>query len=325
VHLTKKNHYNPCFWTANWNSAYLERVIRGTREYKDVRSQKVWVLNVKADKIVHQAVDQVHYDKNFGWAEITPDGMKAFCKRHFPEDYENISAYVQANPEHLLLDIENILTGLESTPAYTCLPEIIRKGRIDSMREKGELASFLLMQHHRGHGFMNAMVEMSATADVPKFEYFWMFKHSLSNTDLMFKQVLLLTTGRWKFYRLDKETFPLTDTPVLIQPHSVMAALSPRLLLEIDRTDHSCENGWSSANSINPTKLDEFRHRTINNTFREIIFGSKALLEEWQQSVEFRQRHELMANTRTYNQKVREYLGGEIWKVNAYANSNQVG
>jgi hypothetical protein len=322
MQLTTKNHYNPCFWTAHWNSDYLAQALRGQRSTLDARSQRVFVLNVKADKIYQQAVENVHYDKSFGLAEITPEDAKGFCQRHFPDEYEQFCKEMDAQGGgHYILDFENILTGLEQTPAYDMLLRVIGKGRIDSVKEKAFLASFALVQHLRSHAMMNSLVEFGGAAGRPKFEDLWMLKHFLSNTNSMFGLVLALTSGRWQFYRLEKDTFPLNDTPVLIQQHSAMVAISPRLLLEIDRTDLSREDSWISSNYIPKEKLEEFRRRTIGNTFREIIFGNKLLLEEWQQTTEFRRRHELMSNIQTYNEKVADYLGGELWKINAHGNA----
>src|SRR5262245_40302338 len=119
MQLTTKNHYNPCFWTAHWNRDYLARVLRGERGTCDVRSQQVFVLNVKADRIYKHAVENVHYDKNFGLAEISPEDAKDFCKRHFPEEYDQFCKDMDAQGEgHYILDFENILTTLEQTPAY---------------------------------------------------------------------------------------------------------------------------------------------------------------------------------------------------------------
>jgi len=214
------------------------------------------------------------------------------------------------------------LTGLEETPAYTALLEVIRKGGLRSLHQKGDLAGFLAVHLLRSHAVMNSMVELMATIGLPKFEYLWRFKRFLDDLDKLFPYAVAVGSGRWRFYRTYQDTFPLTDTPVLLQPDSVMVALSPRLLLEIERTDHSCEDGWVSDNHISQAKLEEFRLRTIGNTFREIIFGDRKVLEEWQRTPEFARRHALMADTTTYNAKVREHLDGAVWKVNAHGNTN---
>lgn len=319
--LTKRNHYNPCFWTAHWNPAYFELARKGEQRRAEVRSQQVFVLNVKANKIYSDNVDNVHYDKGIGLAEITPEDAKGFCRRHFPDAYEEFCKEYEAHPETVCLDFENVLTGLEETPAYTTLLEVIRKGCMRSLRQKGELTSFLAVHELRSHAAMNSMVEMTEAAGLPKFEYLWMLKRFLSRRDKLYPYAVAIGSGRWRFYRAYRDTFPLADTPILLQPASLMIALSPRLLLEIDRTDQSCENGWVGVNHIPQAKLEEFRRRTLGNTFREIIFGDRKLLEEWQRTPEFAARHALMADTRTYNAKVAEYLDGSVWRVNVHGNT----
>jgi len=321
MQLAKKNHYNPCFWTAHWNPDYLKLAMQDRRSEAEARLQRVFVLNVKSDRIYNATVENVHYDKNFCTAEITPDAIRDFCKRNFPDHYEEFCQDMEGRTETVFLDFENVLTTLEGTPAYTRLLEVIRKGGIGSLQGKGELAGFLLVHHLRSHAMMNSMVEFAETLGTCKFEEFWFLKHLLGNHPALFRLVITLTSGRWYFYRLYEETFPLNDTHILIHPHSVMAALSPRLLLEIDRTDRSCENGWVMLNHISPAKLEEFRRRTIGNTFREIIFGNKALLEQWQASPEFRKRHELMADRRSYNEIVMKEVRRELWKINAFGNA----
>lgn len=316
---TKRNHYNPCFWTAYWNPAYFDLARRGEQHKASPRHQKVSVLNIKSNKIYQQSVENLHFDKGMGIAEITPEAAKDFCRRHHPAEYEQFCKNMESHPETLYLDFENILTGLEGSVAYTTLLSVVRRGCITGLPEKGALAGFLTVHTLRGHALMNSMLELMAAAGQAKFEHFVMLKHFLSDPKQLFPLTMALTSGRWTFYQMYEDTFPLTDTPIFIQPQSVMAIISPRLLLEIDRTKP--ENGWSSVNSISAAKLDEFRKRAIGNTFREIIFGTPKLLEEWQRSPEFADRSKLMAETTAYNAKIAEHLGRELWKVNAHGNT----
>ena len=77
--------------------------------------------------------------------------------------------------------------------------------------------------------------------------------HCLGNLDLMAISAMGLTVGRRHFYRVDQDMFLLPESPIMFEQDSVKAALSPRLLLEIDRQDHRAETGWSTANlSYNP-------------------------------------------------------------------------
>jgi hypothetical protein len=168
---------------------------------------------------------------------------------------------------------------------------------------------------------MQSMLELATTAGMFKFEYFWMLKHFLSDPDRLFRIARALNSGRWLLDKTCRDTFPLTDSPILARPGSVMVALSPRLLLEIDKSDTSRDDSWTTINHVSPEKLAEFRRRPIGNTFREIIFGEQELLEQWRLAPEFSTRRSLHADTTTYNKKVADYLGGEVWQFDAHGNT----
>lgn len=126
MNIAKKNHFNPCFWTAYWNLDYYSTVTT-TDHRPDPRKQRIFALNVRANKILHLTVENVHFDKHIAVAEITPNGYKSFCKRHFPNEYKAVCQYVDSNPETVYLDFEPILTGIENSPAYQILHDVIPK------------------------------------------------------------------------------------------------------------------------------------------------------------------------------------------------------
>jgi hypothetical protein len=316
---TKKNHYNPCFWTAHWNPQYLDAALKGDANRGEARRQRVFALNVKSGKIIHSAVENVHYDKGLGIAEITPETAKDFCKRNFPDEHQQFCEDIKAYPGTYYLDFESILGGLEQTEAYTTLIKVIRKRRVDNPLEKAFLAGFILVHQIRSHAILNSMLQFhEQQLRLPKFEYFLWLKHFLSNTEQCYEHVMLFAPGQWTFYNLYVDTFPLNDSPILVRPESIMVALSPRMLLEIDRTRQTDECQYTFSNYISEDKLEEFRRRTINNTFREIIFGTKPLLEQWQKTREFVGRHKLMADAKSYNAIVAKHHQADLWKINAY-------
>jgi hypothetical protein len=315
--FSKRNHYNPCFWTAHWNAEYLERALAGRRDGLDARQQRVFVLNLKSDKIYSATVENVHFDKNLGVAEITAEAAKDVCRRHFPDEYEEFCLEIEKTPETVYLDFEDILSGLERTPAYTNLLSVIAKQRIDNRLQKGLLAGFIVYHHLRSHAIMAAMIERAANKGIHKFEYFWMLKHEMANCHRMFARTLSFAPGRWKFYRLRHDSFPLNDSPILVDSNGIMVALSPRLLLEIDAKERQPETTWEIANYISTDKLREFRRRTINNTFREIIFGSQAVLQEWQQTPEFKSRHKLVTDGDAFAEEMTKRGDEELVAIRA--------
>jgi hypothetical protein len=62
---------------------------------------------------------------------------------------------------------------------------------------------------------------------------------------------------------------------------SLMAPLSPRLLLEIDLNVRRPEQYRRIRDDIPGHKLGEFQRRSIANTFKEIIFHDPQILEQW--------------------------------------------
>jgi hypothetical protein len=167
---------------------------------------------------------------------------------------------------------------------------------------------------------LNAMIELSAQAGITKFEHLIDLKHSLGDVNSLGPLTMAIVPFAWKYYRMREDTFPLNDSPVLIEPSTVMMALSPRMLLVIDRTKPLPSESISNANFISPELMERFRRQTIANTFREIIFSSRDTLEQWRDSDEFQKRHELMKSTRKYNEMVLKSGDLELWGINAFAN-----
>jgi hypothetical protein len=325
MQLTYNSHYNPCFWTAHWNTKFLEAALSGQANYVSARDQTVYALNVKSNKIRETAVSDVHYDKGVGVAEITAKAAMDFCKRTQPDKYDEYCQYVKEHPETLYLDVEAILTGLEESEAYATLKKVLLKGQIDGPLEKGLMAGFIAVHHARSHAVLNSMMQLHKQAGMRWFESVLMLKRYLSNHEVLFRHVMTYATGYFTLYKLARDTFPLNDSPILIKPKSIMVALSPRLLLEIDRAKNNIPHDCCVANFISQERLEEFRRRTIANTFREIIFGSPTLLEKWRGTKEFAERHALMSNLKSYNTVVTRYANREIWKINAFSDKDEDG
>jgi len=141
----------------------------------------------------------------------------------------------------------------------------------------------------------------------------------LSDTKFLFSVVNPLVECQWTLYAADANIFPLCDSAILVKPHSVLVALSPRLLLEIERTLSAGDNECRLKQTINKAKYDEFRRRTIGNTFREII-GDEKILKEWKNTKEFIERVKMMNKLKTYNRMVYKEGNKELWHINAFGN-----
>ena len=317
--LAKKNHYNPCFWTAFWNTKYYEATVSGSPKIGSAREQKVYALSVKSGKIHEAKVDDVHYDKNLGVAEITREAAEAFCKKYHPESYEHFCHSNESAAYPIAIDLEQLLCILESLQPYKILLDVIKRQRIDGPMEKVELAGFVLFQAIRSHAPLNSMLQWHSELGIERFESYVTLKWLLADREFLTKSIGPLAFSQWTLFATKTDTFPLCDSPVLIQPQSILVALSPRLLLEISNRIPAREHEWRPRKAVKPGKLAEFRRRTIGNTFREIIFSDKSVLEHWQSTPEFSRRCETIRDVKSYNRLVEE-SGREIWHVNAFGN-----
>lgn len=288
--FTNWNHYNPCVWTALWNVAHFETIAARAEPAEPARKQVVSVLNVRSAKIYESTVERVHRDRGLGVAEITPESMKSFCLRWYPDKFDELAAYVEKNPETLFMDFEDILQGVEQAVRYDGLLEAARIGGFSSNEHRGFVMCLLIIHAMRSHEMMHAMVAHTASIGMPKWEYFWLLKNAWSSQALLARATFALAISRWVLYRTNTHTFPLCDSPVMIGRRTLMAILSPRLLLEVDLAVRETGNTVEVRDRISSSKLREFRRRAIQSSFKEILFSDREELERWRSLPEFRAR-----------------------------------
>lgn len=316
MQLTKRNHYTPCFWAALWNETYYRSFLAGMVKGESVRGQRVHALSVKSGRLLETTVENDHFDKNLGMAEITRESAEDFVKRHHPDKFEAF-ARTNATAEYpVFLDFEDILSGLERTAAYQTLMEVAKVRRIRSAVDRGFLACFLALQHQRCHAIMTSMIQLHVESGRHKFEHFVTLKWMLESPETLGLIVAPLAFSRWTLFSSER-FLPLCDSPVLLDSESLMIALSPHLLLHADLKSRSNENEQVLVVPLADETFEEFRRRTIGNTFREII-GDEAILETWKASEEFQARAELMKDAKRYNELVWQEGSKELWRLNKY-------
>jgi hypothetical protein len=305
--LTKRNHYNPCFWSAFWNPDYYRASVQMLRPAKAAREQEVFALNVKSGTIIKTNVNNVHFEKKLGLAEISREAAEAFCRKY------QIKQPKDGYPT--FLDFEPILSTLEQLQPYQVLLDTIRLQRITSLEQRLHLALFVYLQYFRSHSVMKSSLEWHQTLGIEKFEAFLALTSMITNYESVAEVMLPLMECQWTLFALSDDTFPLSDSPVLISYKDIIVPLSPRLLLEIRRRVRGSDGECQVRRRIKIGKLADFRRRTIGNTFRQLIFGSRQLLERWSASRDFQQRHELMKGVNTYNR----FMGQDMWLINEFA------
>ena len=260
--FTNRNHYNPCFWTALWNEAYYLKYCSDGVNTDSAREQCVYSLNLRANKILQTKVEQVHFHTNLGVAEITPESMLKFCARWHPDKYDSMREYLAVHPDVLYLDFEEVLTGVEKAAKYPYLMQAAKLGALESVEHKGFLICLLIIHAMRSFEFMAVTVDRMNSVGVDKWEYFWLLKNLWSNPNFLDGAVIVPMLGEWTFWRTSHHAFPLCDSPVMIGDESLMAVLSPRLLLEIDVNIGHDEHFWQVRDAIPLHKYAEFRRRS---------------------------------------------------------------
>ena len=288
--FTRRNHYNPCFWTALWNEDYFREYCADTAGGSTPRDQVVYALNLRAAKVLETTVERVHYHKNLGVAEIDPESAKRFCAKRYPEKYDAMVEYVTAHPEMVYLDFEDILTGIESLRHYDAWMRTAKLGDLESFEDKAFLAATLMMHAMRSYDYMSAAISTASVIGIDKWEYFWRLKNAWSNCGFLSRATIVPALAQWTLWRTQNHTFPLCDSPVMIDRDSVMVTLSPRLLVEIDLTFPDAEPPWIVRDDLPEKKFSEFRKRSIDNSFKEIIFSDKQVLLDWLASEELAAR-----------------------------------
>ena len=315
--LTRRNHYNPCFWTALWNPSYYQDVIEERAKPGSHRCQEVATLNLPANRILKTTVEHVHVEKALGIAEMTPEAMMNFCRRRFPNKYDEFSRRLENYQEVLYMDFENILEGMEATPAYRVLRDLAAGKPLVRPVDKVVLSCFVVIHALRSHEVMTSMIAEFAGLGMQKFEYFWVLKNALG-TNLLDVPATMLSFSHWTFYRADRHLLPLCDSPIMIGPRALMVPISPRLLLEIDLTVRTSPDQWTVKDKIPSNKQREFRRRSIANSYRQIVFHDEGVLADWQATREFQHRVESIRATESYRRGIEEAAGRVRWAVDGF-------
>lgn len=244
----------------------------------------VFVLNIQANKIYPQTVENVHFEKKLGIAEIPPDVLKNIIS----EEEIDMGTWVN--------DYETYFEGMEMS-SYQALPVIISNQKIESRwEERGNIAHFIYLHHLRSYGIMKSDIKVFEEAGLNKFEYFSQLRHILTDEKHLIEQTAPIFGAKWQLFKTDEDAFPLCDTPILAVPGNLLVALSPRLLLRVDFT----KIDMTETGDIIPVILAEpatkklikkYRNRTIMNTHKEIIFSNREVLEIWKSTEAYKKRY----------------------------------
>lgn len=263
--ITKKNHYNPCFWTAYWNFKYLDFKKANPNQTKPVREIELFALNLSSNKILLTKTENIFFEKKAGIASIMlNDGGEGTF------DFEN----------HFTIMEDCYRKSLENLILYT--------NKVDD-EEKARLTSFIVFQILRHPSMLNPMEILFRNCGMTKSEMLISLKQKLSSVTETIKLSIPFLLPKWTIYKVSKNIFPLSDNPMLFENGTLMFAISPDILIEMNLNEKGTKiQGCRIKTKISYLKYRKFINRTIRSATREIVFGNTELLEKVRKSSEYK-------------------------------------
>src|SRR5690242_19574030 len=147
MELTRRSHYNPCFWSAFWNREYYNAALHGYHNLVP-RQQVVYALSVKSNKLRTTNVDGVFFEKQEP-LEVTFDAMKRFVNKYHPEKYEEFCTNNDTSAYPIFLTVEQFFTMFERLNVYKVLLDVIKRQYLSSGLEKASISVFIYLQKLR--------------------------------------------------------------------------------------------------------------------------------------------------------------------------------
>jgi hypothetical protein len=282
MELTKKNHINPCFWTALWNPTYFNNFVVGNVTGK-AREQLVYSLEIKTPKILRRKVKDIHYVEGLGLTNVNKQEFIELGNVHSPKTKLPVDKSTLESSSIHIIDIENHFTALEEIGGYPQLLDTVKSNQINTRHNRIYLACFVIIHQIRSIKFFEGLFLKYKDEFNPKLKAFIHFKKLISNTDKLYNVIKPIVESKWTLYTTDKFTFPLSDSPIIYYRKLIWVVLSPKHLLEIDSSQKYNET-VKYEKEIKSIKFSIFRKQLIRNTFQSIIFSDKETLEKWRKS-----------------------------------------
>ncbi len=315
IRITKRTHYNPCFWTALWNQQYYEAVENQKHDSLRVRDQKVYTLNLYNNEVQQKKTDQVFFEKHLGVVNFNENDIEQFVNRNYPKDAEE--KLMSIEKRELIIDFENHFTAFEKSPAYLNLISLVKDKRIKNLEEKGNIATFLILHNLRNHVIINSFVEFGKQVGSSKLEHFIHMIRILLDSEFMKNLIYRYSIGHWIIFT-SKEPFPLIDSPICKNNGEIFCVLNPFQAISINLNNPTNQILYKTVDNINQSM--QIKKILISNTYREIVFTNESQAEMWKKSNEWGKRRKLIQNKKTFSELIAKHNSEEIWEINAYAN-----
>ncbi|MEJ1240582.1 hypothetical protein WBG78_20730 [Chryseolinea sp. T2] len=230
------------------------------------------------------------FEKNLGLAPIEPKKALEFCKRHHPDRYETFAKEIENDPTTLILDFENIISGLEKLPIYGSMMKLARTGKIEDDMEKSWLSFFSTHHQLRSHQYLNNLTELYEKQGRAKFEAYIELKWQLSGTEFMTEETITAFKRKWTVYRTPKKIIPLSDAPIVGTPHLQFVTIAPDTLITIEYHDASTGMGIEYRERIPPNIYNLFIRSIIQYATKGLAFYNQKDAQKCQELSAWRGR-----------------------------------
>lgn len=315
MNVTKRTHYNPCFWTALWNHEYYKAVENQEHDSLPAREQKVYCLNLYQNEVRQISTNQVFFENNLGLVKFDEKDIEQFIKRNYPEHAKERKFLIKKGD--LLIDFEDLFSFLEESPAYKNLISLVKDKKINSLEEKGNIAAFVLVHNIRNHVMINSLIEFGEHLGSSKLEHFILMKWMLQDFEWMKNIISKYISGHWTLYTF-KKSIPLTDSPIINDNGEILCVLNPYQILSIRLKKRTNQIQYKTVGNFCQRK--RFQKKLISNTYREIVFTNESQAEKWKNSKEWNRRRNLILKKKSFSKMIEKKGGDELWQINAYAN-----
>lgn len=266
--ITRKNHYIPCFWSANWNLNYLLNLRNNALERQSPRKVHLHAFSVAANKAYITKAENIFYSHNANSSVV--ENKEDLIKIHtvFNNIQTNFDIEDELNDKFTyLFDYEHKFTAYENL-FKEHLINFIKSKKITTIEEKTYISLFIYIQAIRNPYYFSKFVSMFNDVKVSKIHLFLEMEKALNDKKFLFDSLAYFINNEWNIYITKDYSLPLSDSPFIESNSSILICIAPDILLEIDMNGKDRINNYMI---MNDNKHKFVYENTINNSHFNIV------------------------------------------------------
>lgn len=284
--ITKRNHYNPCLWTSLWNKDYYYSIKNVINSKKRARDYKIPTLTIFSKKVSHIKTESLYYEMYRGIIYATTAELKMLIENNHG-NLRSVSLYNRIIVLYFYwlfprrtygLDTESLFNGIEDVTIKDAIYELIKHDRISNDKHKAYISSFILTHQLRSPMLYSRLMKKHKATSNPHLNAFIDFSMALRNEIGMYQSIQTISKCHWKLYITESNTLPLSDLPIYEDNKEIIAVLSPRHLLVIDKQIRT--EGIIQFDSIDDILLQRINSLMINQTWSAFSINDITLLKQ---------------------------------------------